>query len=49
MIHVVYTYGVSGGKSMKHAAFTEDWVRRAMHHDRIIHHGGTENTELRKT
>jgi hypothetical protein len=26
-IHVVYTYGVSGGKSMKHAAFTENWVR----------------------
>src|SRR5439155_4914281 len=26
-IHVVYSYFVSGGKSMKHAAFTEDWVR----------------------
>jgi hypothetical protein len=26
-IHVVYSYFVEGGKSMKHAAFTEDWVR----------------------
>ena len=27
-IHVVYSYFVAGGKSMKHAAFTEDWVRQ---------------------
>jgi predicted neuraminidase len=26
-IHVVYSYFVPGGKSMKHAAFTEDWIR----------------------
>ena len=26
-IHAVYSYFVTGGKSMKHAAFTEDWVR----------------------
>lgn len=26
-IHAVYTYTVDGGESMKHAAFTEDWVR----------------------
>ena len=26
MIHVVYSYFVSGGKSMKHAAFDEAWV-----------------------
>ena len=25
-IHVVYSYFVKGGKSMKHAAFSEDWV-----------------------
>ncbi len=25
-IHVVYSYFVAGGKSMKHAAFDEDWV-----------------------
>ncbi len=28
-IHVVYSYFVEGGKSMKHAAFKEDWVRSA--------------------
>jgi predicted neuraminidase len=27
-VHVVYSYFVAGGKSMKHAAFTEDWVRQ---------------------
>ena len=27
MIHVVYSYFVDGGKSMKHAAFNEDWVQ----------------------
>jgi predicted neuraminidase len=27
-VHVVYSYFVPGGKSMKHAAFTEDWVRQ---------------------
>ena len=27
-IHVVYSYFVEKGKSMKHAAFSEDWVRR---------------------
>ncbi|MCI0378366.1 MAG: exo-alpha-sialidase [Gemmataceae bacterium] len=27
-IHVVYSYFVQGGKSMKHAAITEDWVKR---------------------
>ena len=26
-VHAVYSYFVAGGKSMKHAAFTEDWVR----------------------
>jgi predicted neuraminidase len=26
-IHAVYSYFVPGGKSMKHAAFTEAWVR----------------------
>ncbi len=26
-IHVVYSYFVSGGKSMKHAAFPESWVQ----------------------
>ena len=25
-IHVVYSYFVTGGKSMKHAAFNEAWV-----------------------
>lgn len=28
-VHVVYSYFVQGGKSMKHAAFNEDWVRQA--------------------
>jgi predicted neuraminidase len=28
MIHVIYSYFVQGGKSMKHAAFNEEWVRR---------------------
>jgi predicted neuraminidase len=27
-IHAVYSYFVPGGKSMKHATFTEDWVRQ---------------------
>jgi len=27
-IHTVYSYFVEGGKSMKHAAFTEAWVRQ---------------------
>jgi predicted neuraminidase len=27
MVHVVYSYFVRNGKSMKHAAFTEDWIR----------------------
>jgi len=27
LIHVVYSYFVQGGKSMKHAAFNEAWVR----------------------
>lgn len=27
MIHVVYSYFVDGGKSMKHAAFNEAWVK----------------------
>lgn len=27
-IQVVYSYFVAGGKSMKHAAFTEDWLRQ---------------------
>jgi predicted neuraminidase len=27
-IHAVYSYFVEGGKSMKHAAFTEDWIRQ---------------------
>jgi predicted neuraminidase len=27
MIHVVYSYFVDGGKSMKHAAFSEAWVQ----------------------
>jgi predicted neuraminidase len=26
-IHAIYSYFVTGGRSMKHAAFTEDWVR----------------------
>jgi predicted neuraminidase len=26
-IHAVYSYFVEGGKSMKHAAFDEDWVK----------------------
>ncbi len=26
-IHAVYSYFVEAGKSMKHAAFTEDWIR----------------------
>ena len=26
-LHAVYSYFVEGGKSMKHAAFNEDWVR----------------------
>jgi predicted neuraminidase len=26
-IHAVYSYFVEGGKSMKHAAFNEDWIR----------------------
>ncbi|MFO0852601.1 MAG: sialidase family protein [Gemmataceae bacterium] len=26
-IHAVYSYFVAGGKSMKHARFTEDWVK----------------------
>ena len=26
-IHAVYSYFVEGGKSMKHARFTEDWVK----------------------
>lgn len=26
-IHVVYSYFVEGGKSMKHAAFTEEWIK----------------------
>jgi predicted neuraminidase len=26
-IHAVYSYFVEGGKSMKHAAFGEDWIR----------------------
>jgi hypothetical protein len=26
-IHAVYSYFVSGGKSMKHAAFNEEWIR----------------------
>jgi len=25
-IHVVYSYFVADGKSMKHAAFAEDWL-----------------------
>lgn len=28
-IHCVYSYFVEGGKSMKHAAFNEDWLRAA--------------------
>jgi predicted neuraminidase len=28
LIHVVYSYFVDGGKSMKHAAFSEAWVRQ---------------------
>lgn len=27
-IHVVYSYFVEGGKSMKHVAFTEEWVQQ---------------------
>jgi predicted neuraminidase len=27
-IHAVYSYFVEGGKSMKHAAFGEDWIRQ---------------------
>ena len=26
-IHAIYSYFVEGGKSMKHAAFDESWVR----------------------
>jgi predicted neuraminidase len=26
-VHAVYSYFVAGGKSMKHARFTEDWVK----------------------
>jgi len=26
LIHVIYSYFVEGGKTMKHAAFTENWV-----------------------
>jgi predicted neuraminidase len=26
-LHVVYSYFVQGGKSMKHAAFNESWIR----------------------
>jgi predicted neuraminidase len=26
-IHAVYSYFVSGGKSMKHASFNEAWIR----------------------
>ena len=29
-IHVVYSYFVEGGKSMKHAAFGEDWVKASL-------------------
>jgi predicted neuraminidase len=28
-IHCVYSYFVTGGKSMKHASFPEDWLRQA--------------------
>ncbi|MBI84415.1 MAG: neuraminidase (sialidase)-like protein [Planctomycetaceae bacterium] len=28
LIHVVYSYFVEGGKSMKHASFNESWLRR---------------------
>ena len=28
-VHAVYSYFVAGGKSMKHAAFNEAWVRAA--------------------
>jgi hypothetical protein len=28
-IHVVYSYFVTGGKSMKHAAFNEAWVKQS--------------------
>jgi hypothetical protein len=27
MVHVVYSYFVAGGKSMKHATFDEAWVQ----------------------
>ena len=27
-IHIVYSYFVKGGKSMKHAAFNESWIRQ---------------------
>jgi predicted neuraminidase len=27
-VHAVYTYAPGTGQSMKHAAFTEDWVRQ---------------------
>ncbi len=27
MLHAIYSYFVEGGKTMKHAAFNEDWVR----------------------
>ncbi len=27
-LHAVYSYFVQGGKSMKHAAFNEDWIRQ---------------------
>jgi len=29
MLHAVYSYFVAAGKSMKHAAFNEEWVREA--------------------
>ncbi len=32
-IHVIYSYFVSGGKSMKHATFTEAWVRQGDRRD----------------
>ena len=28
MIHCVYSYFVEGGKSMKHAAFNEEWIEK---------------------
>jgi predicted neuraminidase len=30
-IHAVYSYSVDGGKSMKHAAFNEAWVKEEQH------------------